>query len=82
MPADIISLEHVRARRMPVPYVPPRHPEERIRAAADLHLADGILAVMEELVSRLQINQQPLEPRERASLMRASAALLGQPEGP
>lgn len=78
--AEIISLEQVRSRRLPVPYVPPRHPEEKIRAAADLHLADGVLAAMEEIVSRLQISQRPLEPKERASLMRASAALLGHPE--
>lgn len=78
--AEIVFLEQVRARRLPVPYVPSRLPEETIRAAADLHLADGVLAVMEELVSRLQISQQPLEPKQRASLMRASAALLGHPE--
>jgi hypothetical protein len=89
--AQIISLEQVRARRLPVPYMAPaglgprqpfHHPEEAIRAAADLHLADGLLAVVEELVSRLQISQRPMEPQERARLMRASAAMLAQPEGP
>jgi hypothetical protein len=80
--AQVISLDQVRARRLPVPYYPPRHPEETIRAAADLHLADGLLATVEELVSRLLISQRPLEPKERARLMRASAAMLAQPEGP
>jgi hypothetical protein len=89
MSGEIVSLDQIRARRLPVPYAAPidprhrapfRHPEEAIRAAADLHMADGLLAVVEELVSRLQISQRPLEPKERARLMRASAALLAQPE--
>jgi hypothetical protein len=89
--AEVISLDRIRAQLLPTrivhpgdprPRIPFQHPEEKIRAAADLHMADGVLAVVEELVGRLQIGQRPLEPKERARLIRASAALLSQPEGP
>jgi hypothetical protein len=82
--AEVVSLEQVRARRLPVPFLPPARqdpPQAMIRAAGDLWLAESVRLVGEELVNRITRTNAPLLPDERAALMRASAALLGQPEG-
>jgi hypothetical protein len=83
---DVISLDRVRARLLPTPFVHPhdvasRPPEATIRAAADLWLADSVRGAAQEIVDHITRMNAPLEPRERAALMRASAALLGEPDG-
>lgn len=53
-----------------------------IRAAADLGLVDSIREVAaDQLLNHIIRTNAPLDPKVRASVMRASAALLGQPEG-
>jgi hypothetical protein len=89
--AQIISLDQVRARRLPVLYVAPADPrprqaaqlpQEKIILGGDEWLIDSILAAAENLMARLQRTRRPLEKDERARVMRASAALRTQPEGP
>ena len=82
MSADIISLAAVRAKAIPVrrneTVIP--NPQEKIKVAGDMWLVDSILATAEEMMSHLLQTEKPLLPAERARLMRASAALLIQPE--
>lgn len=86
--ADIVSLEQVRARRLPVPAAhyaalkPKQTPQEMIVAAGDRWLVDSVLAAAEQLMARLQSTDETLKPEERARWMRASAAVRSQPEGP
>jgi len=82
--AQIISLADVRAAHQLVTVrrsetvIP--NPQEKIKTAADMWLCDSVLAAAEETMRRLLVTDKPLEPNERARLMRASAALLIQPE--
>lgn len=80
--AEIILLDAVRARSTPIKrnetVIP--NPNEKIKTAADMWLADSVLSAAEQVVSRLLRTDKPLLPDERARLMRASAALLDQPE--
>jgi hypothetical protein len=82
---ELVSLEVVRARRLPVPLREPIDdpypPQAMIRAAADLWLVDSIRDVADQLLNHITRTNAPLDPKVRASVMRASAALLGQPEG-
>lgn len=75
---DIVLLDERRARRLPVPAP---NPQEQIRVAADLWIADSIRSAGEILVQRLVESRTPLLPRERAAAMKAAAMLLGQPSG-
>jgi hypothetical protein len=77
---EIVVLDQVRARRMPVPVAAP-NPQEQIRVAADLWIADSIRSAGEILVQRLMESRTPLLPRERATAMKAAAVLFGQPSG-
>jgi hypothetical protein len=84
--SEIISLDAVRARRLPVilPHPAASRPvpaESMLRASADMWLADSVREAAQEIVNHITRTNAPLEPNERAALMRASAALLGQPEG-
>ena len=86
MTAELIQLDSVRARRLPVPVAhyealkPARHPQELITAASDRWLVDTVLEAAEQLMGRLLRTDAPLEPGERAKVRRASAALRSQPE--
>ena len=86
MTAELIQLDSVRARRLPVPVAhyealkPARHPQELITAASDRWLVDTVLEAAEQLMGRLLRTNVPLEPGERARVRRASAALRSQPE--
>jgi hypothetical protein len=86
MSGEVISLDQVRARRLPVPVAhyetlkPARHPQEKIVAAGDVWLVDSVLDAAEQLMGRLLRTNEPLEQSERARVMRASAALRSQPE--
>lgn len=79
MSGNIFSLADHRARRVPVA-APPKPPQEIIVAAADLWLSESVRLVAESLVNRITVSNAPLRPHERASLMRAAAALHCQPE--
>jgi hypothetical protein len=81
---ELIDLDQVRARRLPVP-VPmciPAHrprPEETIRQAADTHMVDKVLAFVE---SKMEMTlHRPLEPRDRVTIMRMLALAHPEPEG-
>jgi hypothetical protein len=83
---EVVSLDQVRGQLLGLPFIHPDDPrprqplpQEKISAAGDLWLVDSVLGAAEELMSRLLKSERPLEPRDRARLMRASAALLGQP---
>jgi hypothetical protein len=86
--ADVISLDQVRARRLPIPNVAPQPrqpvqlPQEKIILGGDEWLVDSILAAAENLMARLQRTRRPLAKDERERVMRASAPLRSQPEGP
>lgn len=77
---DLVRLADVRARRLPVVTPPGKAPQEIVRASADLWLAESVRLIGEELGNRITRTNAPLLPDERRALMRASAALLGQPD--
>jgi hypothetical protein len=80
--AEIIMLDVVRARSTPIKRsetaIP--NPQEKIKTAADAWLVDSVIGAAEQMMGRLITTNKPLLPDERVRMMRASAALLGQPE--
>lgn len=80
--AEIIHLDIVRAKTAIAKRVEfaLSNPQEKIKAAADAWLLDSILSAAEQMMGRVLREDKPLLPDERARAMRASAALLAQPE--
>ena len=79
----IVSLEQVRARRLPVPYVPPAQPsilpQERMVAAADLSMADKAERWASSLVDDLMRFNRALTAPQRRDLMRVIAIIDSHP---
>jgi len=80
--AEIIHLDIVRAKKAIAKRVEfvVSNPQEKIKAAADAWLLDSVLSAAEQMMGRVLREDKPLLPDERARVMRASAALMAQPE--
>ena len=79
MSGEVVSLDLVRGQLLGTPFIQPaprqplETPNERIIAANDMWLLDSILDVAEGLMGRLLKTEKPLEPSERAQLIRIKA---------
>lgn len=86
MAAEVISLDQIRARRLPVIYVPPAkpsmQPQERIVAAADLSMADKIERWAAGFVDDLMRFNSSLKPLDRRDIMRVVAIIDKRNGGP
>lgn len=80
--AEIIQLDIVRAKTAIAKRVElaVSNPQEKIKVAADAWLVDSVLSAAEKMMGRIMTTNKPLLRDERVRMMRASAALLNQPE--
>jgi hypothetical protein len=79
MPDNVVYLDSLRqGRSVPVsPYTPQRHPEEKIRQAADAHMIDKIREWVE--CAEAVTADEPLRPADRVKVMRVLAILHPEP---